>query len=275
MPQFIPGNTSNNNTTGLERRLGDPNVEEYVFPILIALAWCNALELLVLCFNTFKRYAGPYFWSLLVASVSILPFGLGYLLKMFDITATHFYLEIAISDLGWAGMVTGQSLVLWSRLHLVLHNRRLLRALFWLIVVDGVLLHGCATALEFATNARPDSRAVSLGFGVVERIQVTWFCVQELLLSGVYIVATARLLRLDSGSPASRPLLSQLLLVNVLIVFLDLAVVAIQWAGFFTFQVTFKALAYSIKLKLEYIILGRLVDVAHIRTQGAGPRFRI
>ncbi|RAL12855.1 uncharacterized protein BO97DRAFT_405125 [Aspergillus homomorphus CBS 101889] len=274
MPQFIPGNTSNNNTTGLERHLGDPNVEEYVFPILIALAWCNAIELIVLCFNTFKRYAGSYFWSLLIASISVIPFGLGYLLKMFDITSTHFYLEIAISEVGWTGMVTGQSLVLWSRLHLVLHNQRILRALLGLILVDGFLLHSAGTALEFATNARPHSHTVALAFSVIERIQVVWFCVQELLLSGIYIFETVRLLRLDAGSP-SRAVLTQLLLVNVVIIFLDLSVVAIQYSGFFTLQVTFKALAYSIKLKLEYIILSRLVDVAHIRTQGSGPRFRI
>ncbi|PYH49789.1 uncharacterized protein BP01DRAFT_419914 [Aspergillus saccharolyticus JOP 1030-1] len=253
MPRFLPGNTSNNDTTGLERPLGNPRVEEYVFPILIALAWCNALELVVLCFNTFKRYEGPYFWSLLVASLSIIPFGLGYLLKMFDLTATHFYLEIALSDLGWAGMVTGQSLVLWSRLHLVLHNApRFLHALFWLIVLDGLLLHSSATALEFATNALPHSPSVTLGFGVIERIQVVWFCLQELVLSGVYIFETARLLKLDAGGGSrSRRLLSQLLVVNVAIVVLDVSVVAIQYAGYFTFQVTFKALAYSIKLKLD------------------------
>ena len=78
---------------------------------------------------------------------------------------------------------------------------------------------------------------------------------------------------MDSGG-LSRSVLVQLLLVNILIILLDVSVVAIQYAGYFTFQVTFKALVYSIKLKLEYVILGRLVDVAYIRAQSEAPRFR-
>ncbi|RAK96057.1 uncharacterized protein BO80DRAFT_429424 [Aspergillus ibericus CBS 121593] len=272
MPYFTLDHTPSNNPTGLTRHL-DTTVEEYVFPILIALAWCNAIELVILCLNTFKRYTGSYFWSLMIAAISILPFGLGYLLKMFAITFTHYFLEIVIVDIGWAGMVTGQSLVLWSRLHLVLRHKRLLRALLYLIIIDGLLLHTSSTALELAVNALPDSPAVNLGFGIIERIQLVWFCVQELLLSGIYIRETVKMLRMDSGG-LSRSVLVQLLLVNILIIILDLSVVAIQYAGYFTFQVTFKALVYSIKLKLEYVILGRLVDVAYIRTQAETPRFR-
>lgn len=269
MPQFV-----SNNGGGLERNLVDPNVAQYLYSVFIALAWCNAIELIVLCFNTFKKYVGPYFWSLLIASFCIIPFGLGYVLMMFDISFTNGFFELAIVDLSWAGMVTGQSLVLWSRLHLVLHNEKLLRALLYLIVIDGVLLHSSSTALEFAQNAMPDSPSVNLGFGIIERIQLVWFCAQELLLSAIYIWQTIRLLRLDQGG-TTRSLLSQLLAVNVIIIFLDLSVVVVQYLGLFTFQVSFKALAYSIKLKLEYVILGRLVDVAHIRTQGEAPRFRI
>ncbi|PWY75399.1 hypothetical protein BO70DRAFT_363965 [Aspergillus heteromorphus CBS 117.55] len=272
MPHFTLDNTSANNPTGLTRHL-DTTVEEYVFPILIALAWCNAIELVILCLNTFKRYEGSYFWSLLIASFSIIPFGLGYMLKMFGVTFTHYFLEIIIVDIGWTGMVTGQSIVLWSRLHLVFHHKRILRALLYLIIVDAVLLHTSSTALELAVNARPGSDAINLAFGVIERIQLVWFCVQELLLSGLYIRETVRMLRMDSGG-LSRSVLTQLLLVNIAIILLDLSVVAIQYAGYFTFQVTFKALVYSIKLKLEYVILGRLVDVAYIRTQAETPRFR-
>ncbi|KAF9884243.1 hypothetical protein FE257_001975 [Aspergillus nanangensis] len=269
MPHFVVDPAA-----GLERQIISPNVEQYLYTVFIALAWCNAIELVVLCFNTFKKYEGSYFWSLLIASLSIIPFGLGYILKMFDITFTNSFLELAILDLGWVGMVTGQSLVLWSRLHLVLCNRKFLRGLLCLIIVDAVLLHTSSTALEFAQNARPNNEAISLGFSIIERIQLPWFCAQELLLSSVYIWQTTKLLRMDQGQ-ISRTVLLQLIGVNIIISVLDVSVVVIQYLGFFTFQVTFKALAYSVKLKLEYVILGRLVDVAHIRTQGEAPRFRI
>ncbi|CAK46510.1 uncharacterized protein An14g02620 [Aspergillus niger] len=177
---------------------------------------------------------------------------------MFGLTFTNYFLEISIVGVGWAGMVTGQSLVLWSRLHLVLHHKKILRGLLYLIIFDGVLLHCASEGLELAVNAMPDSEPVNVAFGIMERVQLVWFCAQELLLSGLYIRETARMLRMDSGE-LSRSVLVQLLLVNVVIIVLDLSVVGIQYAGFFTFQVTFKALVYSIKLKLEYVILGRWI----------------
>lgn len=243
----------------------DPSVAQYVYPTFIALAWCNAIDLVVLCLNTFKRYAGSYFWSLFVASLSIIPFGLGYLLKMFDISFSHYFLEIIIADISWSALVTGQSLVLWSRLHLVLQNRYILRGLLYLIIFDGVLLHTSSTALELATNALPNVDAFTLAFNIIERIQLVWFCLQELLISSFYIYATVKLLSLDACS-FSRGILFQLIGVNVIIMALDMSVVAVQYSGLFTFQVTFKVLVYSIKLKLEYAILGRLVEVAHIRS---------
>lgn len=243
----------------------DPAIAQYVYPTFIALAWCNAIDLIVFCLNTFRRYAGVYFWSLFVSSISVIPFGLGYLLKMFGITFTNYYLEIAIADISWSALVTGQSLVLWSRLHLVLQNRYILRGLLYLIIFDGILLHTSAAALEFATNALPHNNSVSLAFEIIERIQLVWFCLQELLISCIYIVATVKLLSLDECT-SSRGILFQLIVVNVIIMVLDMAIVAIQYSDFFTFQVTFKVLVYSIKLKLEYAILGRLVKVAHIRS---------
>lgn len=39
-------------------------------------------------------------------------------------------------------MVTGQSLVLWSRLHLVLGSNRKLQIILGMIIINGVCMHG-------------------------------------------------------------------------------------------------------------------------------------
>jgi hypothetical protein len=44
-----------------------------------AIAWYNAIELLVLIFMIFKKYSGLYFWSLLLTSFSVIPYSLGIL----------------------------------------------------------------------------------------------------------------------------------------------------------------------------------------------------
>lgn len=86
----------------------------------------NAIELLLLIFVTFKKWGGFYFWSLLIASFGNIPYSLGYLISYFHLTV--FPVGLAFSNVGWWLMVTGQSFVLYSRLHLVLSERRVLRA---------------------------------------------------------------------------------------------------------------------------------------------------
>src|ERR1700753_698790 len=90
------------------------------------IALYNTTELIVLIFVSFKRYGGLYFWSLLLATSGIIPYTLGLLFKFFGVIKIDM-LSIALVDIGWQLMVTGQSIVLYSRLHLVLKNRQILR----------------------------------------------------------------------------------------------------------------------------------------------------
>lgn len=58
--------------------------------IFTALAWYNVLELSFLIFNTFKRYSGLYFWSLLVCAWGTALHALGFILKFFP-TGANIY----------------------------------------------------------------------------------------------------------------------------------------------------------------------------------------
>jgi hypothetical protein len=108
--------------------------------ICCALAIYNAIELLLLIFTTFRRFHGLYFWSLLVASVGIVPYVLGFMIEFYELTAQ--LAGLLITFVGWPMMVTGQSLVLYSRLHVVLGegNQRILKAVRWMIIINGIVL---------------------------------------------------------------------------------------------------------------------------------------
>ncbi|KAG2420065.1 hypothetical protein HFD88_004863 [Aspergillus terreus] len=229
-----------------------------IWAAFAAIAWYNAIELMILCFVSFKRRHGCYFWSLLVASASLFPQVLGWVLFFF--TDVSPYICVSLVLFSWYGMVTGQSMVLWSRLHLVLQNTKILSVVLWMIVVDAILFHVPPTVLFYGRVASPSS-ALNLGYSIVERVQLVGFCLQEMIISGIYIWETANLLRLR---PQGRPqkILYQLLAINIAILILDISVVVMEYAGFYGIQVMFKPVAYSIKLKLEYAILGRLVAIA-------------
>lgn len=42
-----------------------------------AIAWYNAAEILVLIFFVFKKYSGLYFWSLVGATLGVVPYATG------------------------------------------------------------------------------------------------------------------------------------------------------------------------------------------------------
>ncbi|KAL4923691.1 uncharacterized protein BDV17DRAFT_276358 [Aspergillus undulatus] len=244
---------------------------QYAFTAFAALTVYNSVELIVLTLATFKRYQGLYFWSLLVSSCSLITNTLGFALFFFAPISN--YICVTIILVGWYCMVTGHSLVLWSRLHLVLQSPKVLRGILYLIITDAVLLHIPVTVLLYgAVSPNPDieSRFV-VGYNVIERIQLIMFCLQESLLSAIYIWETAKLLRLRPQR-AHSVILVQLIAINIIILILDVIVVVFQYTGLFALQVVFKPVAYSIKLRLEYAILGRLVLVASGSEGGSSAR---
>jgi hypothetical protein len=119
--------------------------------ICSALALYNALELTLLIFTTFHHYRGLYFWSLVLASGGIIPYVLGFLIEYFRLT--YLALGIAIDTIGWTLMVTGQSVVLYSRLWLVFgaSHHRLLQAVKWMIIVDALVFH-CTTVSTYVES---------------------------------------------------------------------------------------------------------------------------
>ncbi|CDM36897.1 hypothetical protein DTO013E5_3002 [Penicillium roqueforti] len=244
-------------------RSGDQFAVHTVVACLIGIAWYNALELIVLCFTTFKRYGGCYFWCLLLASFSIIPFGMGYILIIFNVYDNMF--PVAMELVAWVGMVTGQSLVLWSRLHLVCHSRTVLRVTLAMIIVDAIILHIPGAVLELGSHSNKSSLFTD-GFNIFERIQLVGFSIQEIILSIIYSWEAVRLLNLRPRGHY-RGTLVQLLIVNVVMIMMDAAVIGVQYSGLFDIHVTLKAMVYSVKLKLEYAILGKLV---HITEGGSG-----
>lgn len=234
-------------------------IQRYIFSAFAGIVWYNAIELIVVCFVTFRRYRGCYFWSLLVSSFSLIPHVLGYIFLLFPLGISP-WLSVSFVLVPWCGMVTGQSLVLWSRLHLVLQSPNALRGVLCMIIINGIAFHTPVFVLMYGIVS-PKADLFVRGYDIMERVQLVGFCVQELVLSGIYVYETAKLLRLRPEQ-RHRQILVQLLVINIFILILDVAVVGTEYAGYYAVQVMFKPVAYSIKLKLEYTILGKLVEIA-------------
>ena len=139
----------------------------------------NAVELLVLIFATFTKYSGVYFWSLLVANIGTASYSLGFLFKLFNIlTGNSKWVSLVLITIGWYAMVTGQSVVLWSRLHLLVVGERgwrILKYTKWMIIVDAVLLHIPTTVVTFGSNGNLNTTQFVQAYNIIEKFQMAGF----------------------------------------------------------------------------------------------------
>jgi hypothetical protein len=158
----------------------NPLAMKIITAFFAGLAMYNALELMAAAFITFQRYHGVYFWSLLVASLGIIPYSLGLFIKFFDLTGNNESISEVLMLTGWWAMVTGQSVVLWSRLHLILtgpHGARVLAWAKWMIITDAIIFHIPTSVLNAGCNGifGPSLAPYVRGFNVYEKVQMTGF----------------------------------------------------------------------------------------------------
>ena len=111
-------------------------------------------------------------------------------------------------------------------------------------------------------------------YSIYERVEVTLFFLKEVFLSGVYIVETIRFVRrrqdFESRKESHRrTLMTHLVAVNVIVIMLDVTLLALQYSGLYDIQTAYKAVVYSIKLKVEFSILNKLVQIVTGSSHGS------
>ena len=156
-------------------------------------------------------------------------------------------------------MITGQSLVLYSRLGLIVSNRKILQAVKWMIILDAFVWHISTTVLNFGARYGGGQPFMS-GYFYIENIQMTFFCLQEFIISGIYVFQTVKLLKVIQKQ-RTKIVMWQLFSINVVIVVLDIVLLVIEYKSLHIYEQCVKGFVYSVKLKLELAILGKLVDL--------------
>jgi hypothetical protein len=91
-------------------------------------------------------------------------------------------------------------------------------------------------------------------------MELAWFCAQEFVLTGIYISETVKLIKIWPGRDTRRlNIMYELLAINAVIIIFDFTLLILEYSGYYSLRVTLKPMAYSIKLKLEFAVLGKLV----------------
>ncbi len=230
----------------------------------ITLSLYNCIELLLTILTTFREWHSLYFISLIVASIGIFPYCLGFLLEYFGLLV--FWASILFSTIGWVMLITGQSVVLYSRLGLIVQNDRILKGVKWMIIIDAIIFHTLTTVFQYCQAYGGDQAQFDHALFYMEKIQMTVFCVQEFIISGIYLWKTVDLLKLVSRK-GTRKVMWELFTINAIIILMDIALLALEYKGLRSLERAFKSVIYSVKLKMEFAVLGKLVNLVQSSTR--------
>ncbi|KAF3760848.1 hypothetical protein M406DRAFT_268233, partial [Cryphonectria parasitica EP155] len=228
----------------------------------------NAFEMLPIIYFTFSRYSGLYFWSMIAADLGVLVYATGFGKLMFPEESPFAFqtLPTVLTCAAWIPMVSAQSLILYSRLRLINVDETVRRCVLAMLLFNGITMHTGTAITTIGSNGKA-AKLFLEPYAIMERIQVTVFFVQELILSGLYVYKARWFLKTyrhrdDKGSRAQRKLTSMmhhLILSSVVVVVLDITILVLEYMGLYFLQVSYKAFVYSVKLKCEVGILNRLV----------------
>ncbi|OQV08081.1 hypothetical protein CLAIMM_12405 [Cladophialophora immunda] len=163
------------------------------------------------------------------------------------------------------GFITEYSelLVFWA--FLILQDRRNLRAVKWMIIVDAGVLHTSTTMSRYEKSYGSHPKQFLHAFFYIEKLQMTSqpasdSVYKEFIISGLYLWETTALLKVAEKKGA-RPAMVELSATNVVIVMADIALVALEYSGETLMERTWKGLICSVKLKLEFTILSKLANI--------------
>ncbi|CEP01961.1 unnamed protein product (mitochondrion) [Plasmodiophora brassicae] len=247
----------------------DPVLETFQV-VTGAIAIYNSCETFGLIFSTFKSYKTLYFWSLVGASLGDFLFAIGFLDLFFGwyVGNSTIYRPLIVLTIGWYGMVTGFSIVMYSRLSIIGVERDVIRRIRYFIIYNVVFSHFPTTVFTFGANVIGTPFWV-IGYSIIEKIQMTMFAIQEVMLGAMYLHYT-RKMRYDKKIT---PIVRHTLYANMFVLVLDIAMLLTEYINLYSYQIMLKTVVYSVKLKMEFYILNILTS--QLKSNTSAPKVSI
>jgi hypothetical protein len=133
-----------------------------------------------------------------------------------------------------------------------------------MITTNAIIFHISTTVVLYGSNFS-NNAAFLKAYSVIERVQLTAFSFQEIIISGLYLHETIKLLKMYPHKRGCESgIMHQLLGINVVIILSDVGFVTLEYLGYYAFQSAIKPFVYSVKLKLEIAVLGKLVLIVRL-----------
>jgi len=227
----------------------------------MGVAFYLVLEINLTVLRCFKRRRGLYFWSLLISAWGVFFHTIGYVLQWW-IPMSPWILNTACILFGWSMMVTCQSLVLYSRLHLVVRDYNILRGVLISIITTAIVIEIPQWITTWASTDTKLSvtKLWSPYDSIMVRISQMAFLLQESALSLLYVWAAVKVLT-PNGKIDVRRVKWDLLYINAYLILVDVIILVLAYTNEHIPKEPIQNFAYAFKLKIEFVVLNQLMSV--------------
>ncbi|KAL8728033.1 MAG: hypothetical protein Q9181_005489 [Wetmoreana brouardii] len=227
----------------------------------LAMTILLALEINVQIHHFFHRRKGVYFWAMQLGPRGCIMDALGLLTRYLIPNAIRiWHLYTLMTSTGWAVYTVGQLVVLYSRLHLAVENENVQLAVLWAIVIVSpvlVITDWCNTWLSWNPAI---SHRWSPAQAIVERTCQLGFSILKVAINVIYAVWVTKMLRRRVNVRQRRVMLD-LIYVNALAVAFDIMNIVLVYVNHVDISHSIQVFSYAMKLRLEFIVLNRLMAV--------------
>ncbi|KAK2056897.1 integral membrane protein [Colletotrichum caudatum] len=231
-----------------------------------AAAYYNTVETFFSIFTTFKRRQGRYFWSMIVANTGINVNVTAFVLRYFGYYHETVTASSVMIPFAWYAMVTGQAIVLWSRLHLVVHSQRKIRLILTMIIFNAVTMHIPETVIFVLANVYP--KQWTMPFKIYEKVELVVFTIQETIIAALFLYEGYKSLKpLSAIKPKSvTNMVRHLAALFAAVLVLDTGLIVLEYNDKFDLQTMCKPFVYSVKIKVEFVVLNKLLAFTRMST---------
>jgi hypothetical protein len=185
----------------------------------VALGLGCGFEMLVLVGATFRRWSGLYFWSLIVAALSMISFSIGNILYYWVLKDSCPGITLLFRVPGYLLYVPSEFLVLYSRLHLVQTKETAMRVILSAVIAEWVFVEIPLALLTIGATLSPSSW-YNVVYIALSKVEWVLYVVIDCILSGVYIFQVKRSWASDSDSPM-RLVLQQVVVMTIFLLLID------------------------------------------------------
>ena len=163
---------------------------------------------------------------------------------------------------GWSAMVTGQSLVLYSRLHLVIRDYRILQGVLIMIIATAIFIEIPQWVTTWASTDTKYSvtKLWSPYDSIMVRVSQLAFLIQEATISGLYIWGVLTVVAPNDKIKVSR-VKWDLIYINTYIILVDIIILVLAYTNEHIPKEPIQNFAYAFKLKIEFIVLNQLMAI--------------